>query len=167
MPKDAGIPGKSAVVVINNRDNIAYPFHNDWNGDGSDDYGKVMQTYVDNHPPDEFTRVRDGGNYGWPFCNPNPDSPSGMNDMPFDRDVQQNPDGTRLDCNTADRINKGIQAHSAPLGLTFLQGTNAPAAYRDGAVVPLHGSWNRSPHGYKVVVFRGILYAASGNQQDW
>lgn len=151
----AVIPGASDLwVVVNNRDNIAYPHSNDWNGDGSNDYGKVMQSYVDNHPPDEFTRVRDGGNYGWPFCNPNPDLGTGMNDMPFDRDVEMNADGARLDCATADRINKGIQAHSAPLGLTFLQGTNAPAAYRDGAVVPLHGSWNRAAKtGYKVVFF--------------
>lgn len=149
------VPGTSTLwVVINNRDDIAYPLHNDWSGDGTDDYGKVMQSYVDNHPPDEFTRVRDGGNYGWPFCNPNPDSPSGMNSMPFDRDVQQNADGTHLACTTADRIDKGIQAHSAPLGMIFLQGTNAPTAYQNGAVVPLHGSWNRAAKtGYKVVYF--------------
>ncbi len=141
-------------VVVNNRDQIAYPFHNDWDGDGGDDYGRVMQSYVDNHPPDEFTRVRDAGNYGWPFCNPNPDGATGVNDMPFDRDVEMNADGTRLDCSSADRVNKGIQAHSAPLGLIFLQGTNAPAAYANGAVIPLHGSWNRAARtGYKVVHF--------------
>ena len=151
----AFVPGTTDLwVVVNNRDNIAYPFHNSWDSDGTDDYGKVMQSYVDNHPPDEFTRVRSGGNYGWPFCNPNPDSPSGMNDMPFDRDVQMNADGTRLDCASADRINKGIQAHSAPLGFVFLQNTAAPAAYRDGALVALHGSWNRTVRtGYKVVDF--------------
>lgn len=56
----AVVPGTADLwVVINNRDNIAYPFHNDWNNDGSDDYGKVMPSYVDNHPPDEFTRVRE------------------------------------------------------------------------------------------------------------
>jgi len=149
------VPGTSTLwVVVNNRDNIAYPNHDDWDGNGSDDYGKVIQSYVDNHPPDEFTKVRDGGNYGWPFCNPNPDSPSGMDNPPFDLDVEQNPDGSHLDCSTADLINKGIQAHSAPLGLTFLQGTNAPTAYQSGAVVPLHGSWNRAAKtGYKVVYF--------------
>ena len=149
------VPGTNTLwVVINNRDDIAYPLHRDWSGDGTDDYRKVMQSYVDNHPPDEFTHVRDGGNYGWPFCNPNPDAPSGMNSMPFDRDVQQNADGAQLDCSAADRIDKGIQAHSAPLGMIFLQGTNAPTAYQNGAVVPLHGSWNRAAKtGYKVVYF--------------
>jgi glucose/arabinose dehydrogenase len=145
-------PGTTTLwVVVNNRDNIAYPFHADFDGDGTDDYGKVMQAYVDNHPPEEFTSVRDGGNYGWPLCNPSPDTPNGLNDMPFDRDVQNNPTGAALDCATADRVVKGIQAHSAPLGLTFWIGPNAPAAYAGGAVVALHGSWNRSvPTGYKL-----------------
>ncbi len=153
-------------VVVNNRDDIAYPFHNSWDGDGTDDYGKVMQSYVDNHPPDEFTKVRSGGNYGWPFCNPNPDG--GMDNMPFDRDVQLNADGTHLDCNAADRINKGIQAHSAPLGFMFLQNTNAPTAYREGAIAALHGSWNRSAKtGYKVIEFPwDPVTQLPGNQID-
>lgn len=149
------VPGTNTLwVSVNNRDRIAYPFHDDWNGDGSDDYGKVMQSYVDNHPPEEFTRVRDGGNYGWPFCNPNPDTPNGFNDMPFDRDVQYNADGSWLNCETADRISKGIQAHSAPLGLLFLQNTRFPDAYRAGAAIAYHGSWNRSVKtGYEVAYF--------------
>jgi glucose/arabinose dehydrogenase len=150
----AFVPGTTTLwVVVNNRDNIAFPNHADWNGDGSDDYGKVMQSYVDNHPPDEFTRVRLGGNYGWPFCNPNPDTPSGLANMPFDRDVQRNPNGT-VNCGAMDVINRGIQAHSAPLGLLFLQNTQFPVTYRASAVAALHGSWNRSTNvGYKVVYF--------------
>jgi glucose/arabinose dehydrogenase len=145
----AMIPGTSTLwVVVNNRDDIAYPYN-----DGSGNYGRVFSGYVDNHPPDEFTRVRDGGNYGWPFCNPNPDTPSGFADMPFDNDYQMNRTGA-VDCNAMDRINRGIQAHSAPLGLTFLQNTNAPDAYRAGAIVGYHGSWNRvQKTGYKVAYF--------------
>jgi glucose/arabinose dehydrogenase len=148
-------PGTTNLwAAVNNRDNIAYPFHKDFTGDGTDDYGKVMQAYVDNHPPEEFTRVRSGGNYGWPLCNPNPDAASGLDDMPFDRDVQNNPTGAALDCATADRVTKGIQAHSAPLGLTFWAGANVPSAYAGGAVIALHGSWNRSvPTGYKLAYF--------------
>ena len=151
----AFVPGTSTLwVAVNNRDNIAYPFHGDVTGDGADDYGRVVPSWVDDHPPEEFTRVVDGGNYGWPYCNPNPDTPTGLDDMPFDRDVQTNADGSRLDCATATRVSKGIQAHSAPLGLTFLQGTNAPAAYREGAAIAYHGSWNRTQRtGYKVAYF--------------
>ena len=142
-------PGTNDLwVAVNNRDNIAYPFN-----DGSGNYGKVVPSYVDNHPPEEFTRVRDGGDYGWPFCNPNHDSQSGYDNMPFDLDYQFNAAGT-VNCAAMDRITKGIQAHSAPLGLTFLHGTNFPSAYRSGAVIGLHGSWNRTVKtGYKVIHF--------------
>lgn len=145
-------------VAVNNRDNIGYPFNNDWDGDGSNDYGKVMQSYVDNHPPEEFTRVRDGGNYGWPFANPNPDTANGFDNMPFDLDVQNNADGSSGAATSFDRISKGIQAHSAPLGLSFLQDTAFPQLYRTGAVIALHGSWNRSTKtGYKVIYFPWIV----------
>ncbi|WP_196511233.1 PQQ-dependent sugar dehydrogenase [Nostoc sp. NZL] len=145
----AFLPGTNDLwVVVNNRDNIAYPFN-----DSSGNYGKIIPSYVDNHPPEEFTKVRDGGNYGWPFCNPNPDTPTGLNNMPFDRDYQFNADG-RVNCNAMDRIDKGIQAHSAPLGLTFLQNTQFPSLYASGAVTGLHGSWNRQKKtGYKIAYF--------------
>jgi glucose/arabinose dehydrogenase len=148
-------PGTNNLwVVVNNRDNIAYPFHNDWDGDGADDYGRVMQSYVDNHPPEEFIRVRDGGNYGWPFCNPNPDS--GVVNMPYDRDVQNNADGSRLNCGAIDRVNWGIQAHSAPLGVSFIptNATSLPTGYGGAAISGYHGCWNCStPVGYKVAIF--------------
>lgn len=145
----AFIPGTNQLwAVVNNRDNIPYPFN-----DGSGNYGRVIQSFVDNHPPEEFTRVRSGRNYGWPFCNPNPDTPSGMVNMPFDQDYDFNASGT-VNCGTMEKINRGIQAHSAPLGLLFFQGTNVPTAYRNGAVVGLHGSWNRAQKtGYKVIYF--------------
>lgn len=149
------VPGTNELwVAVNNRDNTAYPFHKDFDGDGSDDYGKVLPAYVDNHPPDEFTRVVLGGNYGWPFANPNPDSPSGMDLMPFDLDVQNNANGARGAASSFTRINKGIQAHSAALGVSFLQNTLFPATYRNGAVIALHGSWNRTTRtGYKIIYF--------------
>ena len=145
----AMLPGTNDLwVAVNNRDNLAYPLQ-----DTTGSYGQVVQSYVDNHPPEEFTQVRDGGNYGWPFANPNPDTASGYDNMPFDLDVQFNADG-HVALSNLDRINKGIQAHSAPLGLTFLQNSAFPSAYRAGAVVGLHGSWNRSQKtGYKVIYF--------------
>jgi glucose/arabinose dehydrogenase len=148
----AFVPGTNRLwAVVNNRDNIAYPFNRDFNGDGTTDYGKVLQSYVDNHPPEEFTYVQDGGNYGWPFCNPNPDNT--LVNMPFDRDYEFNRNG-QVDCNGMTRISRGIQAHSAPLGLTFLQSTSFANAYRAGAAVGMHGSWNRTKKtGYKVAFF--------------
>jgi glucose/arabinose dehydrogenase len=49
-----------------------------------------------------------------------------------------------------------MQAHSAPLGITFLdRATMFPADWRGDAVVAFHGSWNRAtPTGAKVVRIR-------------
>ena len=149
------LPSTGALwVTVNNRDNLPYPFRNDFDGDGESDYGETIPAYVDNHPPDEFTSVQEGGNYGWPFCNPNPDTESGYDLMPFDREVVLNPKGERLDCESATRVDKGVQAHSAPLGFLFLQSTAFPEPFRQGAALAYHGSWNRTEKtGYKVAHF--------------
>lgn len=146
-------PGTDRLwAVVNSRDNIAYPRHDDWNGDGSDDFGKVMQSYVDGQPPDLLLQVRDGANYGWPFCNPDPEH--GLADMSYSRDVQTNPDGSKLDCANVARAMRGIPAHAAPLGLSFLQDSGMPPPYRDALVTALHGCWNCSKlNGHKVVLF--------------
>jgi len=154
----AFFPGTDDLwVAVNNRDNVPYPFN-----DGSGQYGQIIPSYVDNHPPDELIHLRDGGNYGWPYCNPNPDGASGLFDMPFDRDFDTNQDGSRADCSTMDRVTMGIQAHSAALGLVFLQGTGFPAPWSSGAAIALHGSWNREiPTGDEVI----LVPFVNGNQQ--
>lgn len=146
----AFVPGTNELwAVVNNRDNIRYPYN-----DATGWYGQIVPDYVDNHPPDEFIHVRDGGNYGWPFANPNPNTARGMDDMPFDPDYENNRDWSLFPAAAFDLVTKGIQAHSAPLGLTFLLNTNFPAPYKQGAVVGLHGSWNRQRRtGYKVAFF--------------
>lgn len=144
------VPGTSELwVVVNQRDNIRYPYPDipDW-------YGKVIPDYVDNHPPDEFIHVRDGGDYGWPFANPNPDTDNGMDYPPFDPDYENNKDWSLYPPEAFDVATKGIQAHSAPLGLTFLHDTNVLPQFAAGALVGLHGSWNRvKKTGYRVIYF--------------
>jgi len=152
-------------VTVNERDDIPYPYK-----DSSIAFGSVTRSYVDNHPPDELTSVRDGGNYGWPYCNPTQDSTSGYDNMAFDPSVDTgiNENG-QVSCAPMDRIVKGFQAHSAPLGLSFTFGTNAPTAFANGAVVGLHGSWNRSSKtGYKVIYvpFAGSLPATNTTPVD-
>ena len=159
----AFVPGSSTLwVVVNNRDRIPYPLKT-----GTIAYGAVVQSYIDNHPPEELIGLRDGGNYGWPFCNPTPDSPSGYDNMPFENDFNFNSTGT-TSCAAMDRVTKGIQAHSAPLGLTFLQGTAFPIAFRTGALIALHGSWNRTAKtGYKVIYFPWNGPRGPGAQADF
>jgi glucose/arabinose dehydrogenase len=97
----------------------------------------------DNLPPDYATRVGPGAFYGWPwfYIGNHPDPRMG---------------GARADL--ASRVTTPdvlIQAHSAPLGIAFYDGTQFPPEYRGDAFVALHGSWNRSLRtGYKVVRLR-------------
>jgi glucose/arabinose dehydrogenase len=132
-------------AAVNHRDNLRYPLH-----DGRFEYGSQEYGYINDNPPEPFTRVRDGANYGWPYCNPTADN--GNDAMPYVPDYDNNPDESVVDCDGLDRIDKGLPAHSAPLGLSFWTGAMAPAGYRDGALIGMHGCWNCSvPRGYKVV----------------
>jgi glucose/arabinose dehydrogenase len=148
------LPGTNTLwVTVNGRDQIEYPFHNGFDGDTSDDFGQVIPGYVDNNPPDSFTAIVDGGNYGWPYCNPVPND--SMSNLALIRDVEFNADGSNLDCSTALGPAKGFHAHSAPLGFSFLQNSAVPTAYRSGAAAALHGCWDCTTlkAGYKVTYF--------------
>jgi glucose/arabinose dehydrogenase len=144
-------PDGSLWTAVNQRDDIAYPFHKAYGGN-SDAYGKVMPAYVNNHPPDEVARLTAGRNLGWPYCDPDPDVHTGTantrlrySDLRFDFDAQTNPDGHILNCKKLAPLNLGLPAHSAPLGFHFLQGSKLPKPWRSGAVVAVHGSWDREP----------------------
>lgn len=90
-------------------------------------------------PFEEINILQDGGHFGWPYCHgdriPNPEF----------RD--------RRRCEGTIPPAYALPAHSAPLGITFLDRATAfPAEYRGDALVAYHGSWNRDvPTGAKVV----------------
>jgi glucose/arabinose dehydrogenase len=94
----------------------------------------------DDFPPCELNRVVAGGFYGWPYANganlPDPD----FGDAAPERIAEAIPP------------EHGFRPHNAPLGITFVRGSQVPADYRGAALVALHGSWNRTrKDGYKVV----------------
>ena len=90
--------------------------------------------------PDYLTSVRPGAFYGWPY------SYYGQHVDPRVR--PQRPDLVRK----AIAPDYALSSHVAPLGLSFYNGSSFPPAYRGGAFIGEHGSWNRDdPHGYKVV----------------
>jgi glucose/arabinose dehydrogenase len=159
-------PGTNELwAVVNERDNVVYPFKNGPGQNQSNLNGRVIRSYVDDHPPDEFIRVKEGANYGWPFANPDPDH--GMDRMPFDPDYDTNRDWSQFPEDSFTRIDKGIQAHSAPLGFSFLPVAKVPSSYRSGAAVALHGSWDRSRKtGYKVIFFPWLPSGEPGAQVD-
>ncbi|HEY7982026.1 MAG TPA: PQQ-dependent sugar dehydrogenase [Candidatus Eremiobacteraceae bacterium] len=106
-----------------------------------DDIGPT-QAATDDLPPDELDLVTEGADYGWPRCYPDPHAAK--------RDP--NPEYPRADCTRTKAAALTFQAHSAPLGFLFYDRKQFPQAYRGGAFVAFHGSWNRSaPTGAKVV----------------
>jgi glucose/arabinose dehydrogenase len=151
----AFVPGTNELwAAVNESDDVRYPFRNSWQGSGSNDYGKRITSYIDDHPPDEFVHVKEGANYGWPFADPNPYTPNGLDHMPFAPNYETNPDWSKYPERMFTRVDKGIQAHSAPLGMAFLQDSKTPELFREGIAIALHGSWDRSRKtGYKVIFF--------------
>jgi len=94
----------------------------------------------DDLPPDYATRLRDGGFYGWPWFY------IGANEEPRWK-------GPRPDLAPQVIVpDVLIQAHSAPLGMTFYTGRQFPQHMQGSAFVALHGSWNRAQRvGAKVI----------------
>jgi glucose/arabinose dehydrogenase len=144
-------PDGELWTAVNDRDQIAYPFHRSYDGT-ADAFGDVITSYANNHPPDELAKLTPGRDLGWPYCNPDPDETPGAAttafryaDLPFDPDAQTNPGDSALDCAALAPLERGIPAHSAPLGFHFLEGSRLAAPWSDGAVVAAHGSSDRTP----------------------
>lgn len=95
----------------------------------------------DDLPPETvYDLGKTGGDAGWPYCYgdriPDPNFTPPGNDR----------------CKSVLEPKVQAQAHSAPLGIAFGEGTMFPPEYRNSSYVAFHGSWNRSvPTGYKVV----------------
>ena len=163
-------PDGAVWTAVNNRDNVSYPYHRDFDGNGSDDFGKVMTSYVNDHPLEPLARLTKGRDLGWPYCNPNPDVDPGVKGTAFDyshrpfvRDADLNANGAKLDCSTLPPLEQGLPAHSAPLGLSFTR-TDLPDL-GPGALVGVHGSWNRQPPREPEVAFFSYSGGALGGQK--
>ena len=164
-------PDGALWTAVNNRDNVAYPYDRDYTGDGRSDRGRVITGYVNDHPLEPLARLTKGRDLGWPYCNPDPDVDPGRRgsalayrDRPFVRDVQTNANGSKLDCAKLPKVEQGLGAHSAPLGLSFTT-AGLPAPYGKGALVGVHGSWNRKPPRAPEVAFFPSAGGGLGDQQ--
>ncbi len=94
----------------------------------------------DDVPPDYFTRVEEGGFYGWPY------SYIGHHVDP------------RIEPQRSDLVARAIVpevllgAHVAALQFAFYESSQFPSPYREGVFIAEHGSWNRHQRaGYQVV----------------
>jgi glucose/arabinose dehydrogenase len=94
----------------------------------------------DNLPPDEINIIKKDKNYGWPLCYGNK-----IHDTNFDKKAS-NP------CINTESPLFEIPAHSAPLGIVFVDSSQFPSDWQGDLLIAYHGSWNRSTaSGYKVV----------------
>jgi glucose/arabinose dehydrogenase len=105
--------------------------------------------------PDYLTSVKEGAFYGWPW--------SYYGDHVDERVHPPRPDMVEQ----AIVPDYALSSHVAALGLTFSNDSALPEAYRNGAFIAEHGSWNRNVFsGYKVVYVPFENGRPAGKAQD-
>lgn len=105
--------------------------------------------------PDYMTSVRPGAFYGWPYS---------FWGQHIDPRVRPQRPGMVARAVMPDY---SLSSHVAPLGMAFSYGAAVPAAYRAGAFVGEHGSWDRGHlNGYKVVYIPFAAGRPSGKPVD-
>ena len=109
----------------------------------------------DHKPADTMYAVKNGTNYGWPYC-----YQSGVTRLP---DPKLNPGGKQKNCRDVPVAFAAFDAHSSPLGFEFFDsldmGPVPKSGYgdslKDSFLVALHGSTKKSLNrGYRVVRVR-------------
>jgi mono/diheme cytochrome c family protein len=101
-------------------------------------------------PAEELVQLREGADFGWPEC--------------YYDGVQKKlvlapeygGDGGKAAgvCSQKEPPVAAFPAHWAPNDMLIYRGSQFPFAYKDGAFIAFHGSWNRAPEpqgGYNVV----------------
>lgn len=110
------------------RDNL-----NNWGGAFTDEVSAEL-------PSEEFLMVKDGADFGWPYC---------YNDHYQNKKMlapEYGGDGKTQDqCAGKDKPIMAFPGHWAPNDVLFYTGNMFPARYKNGAFVCFHGSWNRAP----------------------
>jgi glucose/arabinose dehydrogenase len=106
----------------------------------------------DHKPADTMYVLKNGANYGWPYCYQSGTLRS--------EDPTFNPGGKKLNCRNVPPAFAAFDAHSSPLGFEFFDsmdlGPGPKSGYggplRDSYLVALHGSTKKSLNrGYRVV----------------
>lgn len=98
-------------------------------------------------PAEEFHRVEEGADIGWPYSYVDP-AIKGRVKMP-----EYGGDGKMLSDKGQEPL-IAFPAHWAPNDLSFPRTDALPESWRTGAFIAFHGSWNRAPEpqaGYRVV----------------
>ena len=129
-----------AVYAEGIRNTVGLAWHPDTGELWFTDNGRDM--LGDDLPPDELNHVTaKGQHFGYPYCHGGV-----LLDPKF---------GLGKDCADFRAPVQKLDAHVAPLGLSFYTGDMFPAEYRGQIFIAEHGSWNRSKKvGYRIVLVR-------------
>ena len=65
-------PTGAVWTAVNHRDNVAYPYERDFDGDGPPDARAVLQDYVNDHPLEPLARLTAGRDLGLAVLQPRP-----------------------------------------------------------------------------------------------
>ncbi|HSK12119.1 MAG TPA: PQQ-dependent sugar dehydrogenase [Phnomibacter sp.] len=99
-------------------------------------------------PGEEMFLIREGGNYGWPYCYYDPLKNKKVLAPEYGGDGN-----TAGRCAGVEQPLVSFPGHWGPNAMLFYTGTQFPEKYRNGVFVAFHGSWNRAPFrqaGYNV-----------------
>ncbi|MEZ4826624.1 MAG: PQQ-dependent sugar dehydrogenase [Bacteroidia bacterium] len=121
---------KSLYIVMHGRDNL----HSLFPAQFSPWQSAVL-------PSEELIQIREGGDYGWPYC---------FYDQIQEKKVlapEYGGDGKMTGrCEDMDLPVMGFPGHWAPNDILFYRGDQFPERYRNGAFIAFHGSTNRAPY---------------------
>lgn len=113
---------------------------------GADNRSNTLGGAVnDEVPPEHLNKIEAGKHYGWPHCwGGSKETGTQIEDPNFKGSVGF--------CETTQAPVVSFKSHTTPIGISFLDKSNWPSAYRADAIVALHGSWNRKqPAGYQLM----------------
>lgn len=91
-------------------------------------------------PAEVLLVVKQGQDYGWPYCYYDDQKQANVLNPEYASAGQ-----TTGRCQHVAKPAAAYPAHWAPMAIAFYHANAFPAAYRDGAFIAFHGSWNRAP----------------------
>jgi glucose/arabinose dehydrogenase len=93
-----------------------------------------------NLPSEEFFQVKDGSDFGWPYCYYDHYQNKKLLAPEYGGDAKK-----QGICADKDQPIMAFPAHIGPNDLLFYNKKQFPEHYRNGAFIAFHGSWNRAP----------------------
>lgn len=113
-------------------------------------------------PAEEFFMVKDGSDFGWPYCYYDQNQAKKLLNPEYGGDGKET--GR---CQDKDQPIMAFPAHIAPNDLIFHSGKNFPEKYKNGAFIAFHGSWNRAPREQKGYFVAFVPFGNDKPSGDW